>query len=100
MTGYLCRNTQVARFFIGKEMNMNYEKLAGFIRAVIDRRPGDSGSKCARPGTRSGSTAKFLSNKESKRIGCCQYALPIHFAVSRSTCHFGVTKVFEMQNLC
>ena len=44
MTGYLCRNTRVARFFIGKEMHMNYEKLAGSIRAVIDRRPEDSGA--------------------------------------------------------
>ena len=44
MTGYLCRNTRVARFFIGKEMRMNYEKLAGSIRAVIDRRPGDNGA--------------------------------------------------------
>lgn len=41
MTGYLCRNAQVARFFVGKEMHMNYEKLSGSIRAVIDRRPGD-----------------------------------------------------------
>lgn len=44
MTGYLCRNTRVARFFIGKEMHMNYEKLSGSIRAVIDRRPGDNGA--------------------------------------------------------
>lgn len=44
MTGYLCRNTRVARFFVGKEMHMNYEKLAGSIRAVIDRRPGDDGA--------------------------------------------------------
>lgn len=44
MTGYLCRNTQVARFFVGKEMHMNYEKLSGSIRAVIDRRPEDSGA--------------------------------------------------------
>ena len=44
MTGYLCRNTRVARFFVGKEMHMNYEKLAGSIRAVIDRRPEDSGA--------------------------------------------------------
>ena len=44
MTGYLCRNTRVARFFVGKEMHMNYEKLAGSIRAVIDRRPGDNGA--------------------------------------------------------
>lgn len=44
MTGYLCRNTRVARFFVGKEMHMNYEKLAGSIRAVIDRRPGDVGA--------------------------------------------------------
>lgn len=44
MTGYLCRNTQVARFFVGKEMHMNYEKLSGSIRAVIDRRPGDNGA--------------------------------------------------------
>ena len=44
MTGYLCRNTQVARFFVGKEMHMNYEKLSGSIRAVIDRRPGDDGA--------------------------------------------------------
>lgn len=44
MTGYLCRNAQVARFFVGKEMHMNYEKLAGSIRAVIDRRPEDSGA--------------------------------------------------------
>lgn len=42
MTGYLCRNTRVARFFVGKEMHMNYEKLSGSIRAVIDRRPGDN----------------------------------------------------------
>lgn len=42
MTGYLCRNAQVARFFVGKEMHMNYEKLSGSIRAVIDRRPGDN----------------------------------------------------------
>lgn len=44
MTGYLCRNTRVARFFVGKEMHMNYEKLFGSIRAVIDRRPGDNGA--------------------------------------------------------
>lgn len=44
MTGYLCRNVQVARFFVGKEMHMNYEKLSGSIRAVIDRRPGDNGA--------------------------------------------------------
>ena len=44
MTGYLCRNTRVARFFVGKEMHMNYEKLAGSIRAVIDHRPGDNGA--------------------------------------------------------
>lgn len=44
MTGYLCRNTRIARFFVGKEMHMNYEKLSGSIRAVIDRRPGDSGA--------------------------------------------------------
>lgn len=44
MTGYLCRNTRVARFFVGKEMHMNYEKLSGSIRAVIDRRPEDSGA--------------------------------------------------------
>lgn len=44
ITGYLCRNTRVARFFVGKEMHMNYEKLSGSIRAVIDRRPGDSGA--------------------------------------------------------
>ena len=44
MTGYLCRNTRVARFFVGKEMDMNYEKLSGSIRAVIDRRPGDNGA--------------------------------------------------------
>lgn len=44
MTGYLCRNTRVARFFVGKEMHMNYEKLSGSIRAVIDRRPGDDGA--------------------------------------------------------
>lgn len=44
MTGYLCRNTRVARFFAGKEMHMNYEKLSGSIRAVIDRRPGDNGA--------------------------------------------------------
>jgi predicted phage terminase large subunit-like protein len=31
-------------FFVGKEMHMNYEKLSGSIRAVIDRRPGDSGA--------------------------------------------------------
>ena len=44
MTGYLCRNTWVARFFVGKEMHMNYEKLSGSIRAVIDRRPEDDGA--------------------------------------------------------
>lgn len=44
MTGYLCRNTRVARFFVRKEMQMNYEKLSGSIRAVIDRRPGDNGA--------------------------------------------------------
>ena len=44
MTGYLYRNTRVARFFVGKEMHMNYEKLSGSIRAVIDRRPGDNGA--------------------------------------------------------
>lgn len=44
MTGYLCRNTRVARFFVGKEMHMNYEKLSGSIRAVIGRRPGDNGA--------------------------------------------------------
>lgn len=44
MTGYLCRNTRVARFFVGKEMHMNYEKLSGSIRAVINRRPGDVGA--------------------------------------------------------
>ena len=44
MTGYLCRNAQVARFFVGKEMHMNYEKLSGSIRAVIDRRPKDNGA--------------------------------------------------------
>ena len=44
MTGYLCGNAQVARFFVGKEMHMNYEKLSGSIRAVIDRRPEDSGA--------------------------------------------------------
>lgn len=45
MTGYLCRNARVARFFFGgKEMHMNYEKLSGSIRAVIDRRPGDDGA--------------------------------------------------------
>lgn len=44
ITGYLCRNTRVARFFVGKEMHMNYEKLSGSIRAVIDRRPGDVGA--------------------------------------------------------
>lgn len=44
MTGYLCKNAQVARFFVGKEMHMNYEKLSGSIRAVIDRRPGDNGA--------------------------------------------------------
>lgn len=44
MTGYLCRNARVARFFVGKEMRMNYEKLSGSIRAVIDRRPGDNGA--------------------------------------------------------
>lgn len=44
MTGYLCRNARVARFFVGKEMHMNYEKLSGSIRAVIDRRPGDVGA--------------------------------------------------------
>ena len=44
MTGYLCRNTRIARFFVGKEIHMNYEKLSGSIRAVIDRRPGDVGA--------------------------------------------------------
>ena len=44
ITGYLCRNTRVARFFVEKEMHMNYEKLSGSIRAVIDRRPGDNGA--------------------------------------------------------
>lgn len=44
MTGYLCRNARVARFFVGKEMHMNYEKLSGSIRAVIDRRPEDNGA--------------------------------------------------------
>lgn len=44
MTGYLCRNTRVARFFVGKKMHMNYEKLSGSIRAVIDRRPEDVGA--------------------------------------------------------
>lgn len=44
MTGYLCRNARVARFFVRKEIHMNYEKLAGSIRAVIDRRPEDSGA--------------------------------------------------------
>ena len=44
ITGYLCRNTRVARFFVGKEMHMNYKKLSGSIRAVIDRRPGDNGA--------------------------------------------------------
>lgn len=44
MTGYLCRNTRVARFFVGKEIHMNYEKLSGSIRAVLDRRPGDNGA--------------------------------------------------------
>ena len=44
MTGYLCRNARVARFFVGKEMHMNYEKLSGSIRAVIGRRPGDNGA--------------------------------------------------------
>ena len=44
ITGYLCRNTRVARFFVGKEMHMNYEKLSGSIRAVIDRRPEDNGA--------------------------------------------------------
>ena len=44
MTGYLCRNTWIVRFFVRKEMHMNYEKLAGSIRAVIDRRPEDSGA--------------------------------------------------------
>lgn len=44
MTGYLCRNARVARFFVGKEMHMNYEKLSGSIRAVIDRRPRDNGA--------------------------------------------------------
>lgn len=44
MTGYLCRNTRVARFFVGKEMHMNYEKLSGSIRAVIDRRPENNGA--------------------------------------------------------
>ena len=44
MTGYPCISTQIARFFVGKEMHMNYEKLSGSIRAVIDRRPGDNGA--------------------------------------------------------
>lgn len=44
MTGYLCRNTWIVRSFVGKEMHMNYEKLAWSIRAVIDRRPEDSGA--------------------------------------------------------
>lgn len=44
MTGYLCKNARVARFFVGKEIHMNYEKLSGSIRAVIDRRPGDNGA--------------------------------------------------------
>lgn len=44
MTGYLCRNARVARFFVGKEIHMNYEKLAWSIRAAIDRRPGDNGA--------------------------------------------------------
>lgn len=44
MTGYLCRNARVARFFVGKEMHMNYDKLSGSIRAVIDRRPRDNGA--------------------------------------------------------
>lgn len=44
MTGYLCRNVQVARFFVGKEIHMNYEKLSGSIRAVINRRPEDNGA--------------------------------------------------------
>lgn len=44
MTGYLCGNARVARFFVGKGMHMNYEKLSGSIRAVIDRRPGDVGA--------------------------------------------------------
>ena len=44
MTGYLCGNARAARFFVGKEMHMNYEKLSGSIRAVIDRRPGDVGA--------------------------------------------------------
>lgn len=44
ITGYPCISTQIARFFVGKEMHMNYEKLSGSIRAVIDRRPGDVGA--------------------------------------------------------
>ena len=50
MTGYLCRNTRVARFFVGKEMHMNYEKLSSSIRAAIDRRPGDNGGYGGFPG--------------------------------------------------
>ena len=44
MTGYLCRNTWIVCFFVGKETHMNYEKLSGSIQAVIDRRPEDSGA--------------------------------------------------------
>lgn len=44
ITGYLCRNTRVVRFFVRKEMRMDYEKLAVSIRAAIERRPGDDGA--------------------------------------------------------
>lgn len=44
MTAICVENTWIVRFFVGKEMHMNYEKLAGSIRAVIDRRPEDSGA--------------------------------------------------------
>ena len=44
MTGYLCRNARVARFFVGKEMHMNYEKLSGSIRDEIERLLGDNGA--------------------------------------------------------
>lgn len=45
MTGYLCRNTRVVRFFVGKEMHMNYEKLSGFIRTAIDCSPENTTAK-------------------------------------------------------
>lgn len=33
-----------------------------------------------------------------KWIGCCRYANPIHFAISRADCHFGAKKAFKMAN--